>query len=171
VHPVLSRAVQRHEVRFAIDAPRHQVWRAFHPRMPAADGSRRVIEYPGGRIEIIREGDEHGEGLVRTCEFRVPKWLGTGGKARSWEVVTEVRPDEYASYEAVGKPLWSRAEGWHELTDLPDGRTQLAFFEIYEAFNPVARALFEARVHRFVSSRNEKTYVGLLQRLGSVERL
>jgi hypothetical protein len=83
--------------------------------MPPTDGSRRIIEYDGGRIEIIREGDEHGEGLVRTCEFQVPKWLGTGGKARSWEVVTEVRPDEYSRYEAVGKPLWSRAEGWHEL--------------------------------------------------------
>ena len=72
-------------------------------RVPPPTGDRRVFEYDGGRIEIIREGDEHGEGLVRTCEFRVPRWLGSGGKARSWEVVTEVRPDEYASYEAVGE--------------------------------------------------------------------
>ena len=95
--------MRRHEVRFAVDAPRHRVWRAFHPRVPPPTGARRVFEYDGGRIEIIREGDEHGEGLVRTCEFRVPRWLGSGGKARSWEVVTEVRPDEYASYEAVGQ--------------------------------------------------------------------
>jgi hypothetical protein len=139
--------------------------------MPPSDGTRRVIEYDGGRIEIIREGDEHGEGLVRTCEFQVPKWLGTGGKARSWEVVTEVRPDEYSRYEAVGKPLWSRAEGWHELTDRPDGRTGLTFVETYEAFNPVTRALFEARVHAFISQRNDAMYERILSALGPLERL
>jgi hypothetical protein len=130
-----------------------------------------VIDYEHGRIEIIREGDEHGEGLVRTCEFRVPKWLGTGGRARSWEVVTEVRPDEYARYEAVGKPLWSRSEGWHELTDLPDGRTGLAFVEIYDTFNPLLRALFEVRVHQFISRRNDQLYETILRSLGRVERL
>ncbi len=163
--------MRRHEVRFAIDAPRHKVWRAFHPRMPPSDGTRRVFEYPGGRIEIIREGDEHGEGLVRTCEFQVPKWLGTGGRARSWEVVTEVRPDEFASYEAVGKPLWSRAAGHHELCDRPDGRTELAFIETYDAFNPVSRRLLEARVHQFISRHNEASYLRLLQALGPVEQL
>jgi hypothetical protein len=163
--------VRRHEVHFAVDAPRHRVWRAFHPRVPPPTGSRRVVEYDGGRIEIIREGDEHGEGLVRTCEFRVPRWLGSGGKARSWEVVTAVRPDEYASYEAVGKPLWSRATGWHELSDLPDGRTGLTFVETYDTFNPVLRVLFEARVHSFISRRNEETYTALLGSLGAVERL
>jgi hypothetical protein len=163
--------VRRHEVRFAVDAPRHRVWRTFHPKVPPSIGERRIFEYDGGRIEIIREGDEHGEGLVRTCEFPVPRWLGSGGVARSWEVVTEVRPDEFASYEAVGKPLWSKASGSHELTDLPDGRTGLNFVETYDAFNPVLRTLFEARVHAFISRRNEQTYEALLSRLGRVERL
>jgi hypothetical protein len=164
--------VRRHEIRFAVDAPRHRVWRAFHPKAPPpSDGGRRVLEYPNGRLEVIREGDEHGEGLVRTCEFRVPRWLGSGGRARSWEVVTEVRPDEYARYEAVGKPLWSRSEGWHELVDLPDGRTGLTFVEIYDTFNPVLRRLFEARVHGFISRHNDQIYESLLGSLGTVERL
>jgi hypothetical protein len=163
--------VRRHEVRYAVDAPRHRVWRAFHPRIPPGGGGRRIIEYPGGRVEVIREGDQDGEGLVRTCEFQVPKWLGSGGRARSWEVVTEIRPDEYARYEAVGKPLWSRAEGWHELTDLPDGRTGLTFVETYHAFNPLLRALFEARVHSFISQHNEQIYESVLRALGTVARL
>ncbi|OOK73407.1 hypothetical protein BZL30_4829 [Mycobacterium kansasii] len=31
-------------------------------------------------MEILHEGDEAGEGLVRTCIFEVPKYLLSGGK-------------------------------------------------------------------------------------------
>ena len=80
----------------------------------------------------------------------------SGGVAHSWEVVTEARRDEYARYEAVGKPLWSKAEGWHTLEPTDDGvGTKLTFVETYHAYNPVMRALFEARVHRFISRNNE----------------
>ena len=100
----------------------------------------RTFEHPGGTITILREGDDAGEGLVRTCTFPVPKWLLSGGIARSWEVVTEARKNEYARYEAVGKPLWSKAEGWHTLEPVDDGaRTRLTFVETYHAHNPLLR--------------------------------
>ena len=58
-------------------------------------------------------------------------------------------------YEAIGKPLWSRAEGWHRLEDAGDGRTRISFRETYHAFNPILRLLLERRVHRFISKDND----------------
>ncbi len=161
----------RHEVSFIVDAPPHRVWRLFHPKTPPGAEVPRTIEHPGGTITILRDGDDAGAGLVRTCTFPVPKWLLSGGIARSWEVVTEARKNEYARYEAVGKPLWSKAEGWHTLEPLDGGgRTRLTFVETYHAHNPLVRALFEARVHRFISADNTRIYETVLGYLGPVTR-
>ena len=67
------------------------------------------------RIEILHPGDDDGNGLVRHCYFPVPKWLLSGGVGQSWEWLTEVKPFESWRYDAVGKPLWSRATGWTRL--------------------------------------------------------
>ncbi len=96
--------MQRHEVAFVVDAPPHRVWRLFHPKPPPGATVPRTFEHPGGSITILREGDDDGAGLVRTCTFAVPRWLLSGGVARSWEVVTEAR-HEGASRP---KPLWRR---------------------------------------------------------------
>lgn len=149
--------MQRHEFSFEIDATPEEVWRALHPPAPRRPpGEHRVIEYGGVRIEIVNEGDDKGEGLVRRCTFRVPRWLFSGGVGRSWECVTEVRPNEYSRYEAVGKPLWSEATGWHRVQDLGDGRSRVHFGETYHTFNPVLRVLFERRVHQFISKDNDR---------------
>lgn len=144
-------AVREHEFSFEVDATPDEVWQSLHPRL-----ARGVIEHGNVRIEIVHPGDEHGLGLVRHCTFRVPRYLLSGGVGRSWEVVTESRPGEWSRYEAVGKPLWSRATGWHRIEPLTDGRTRVTFGETYEAFNPLARRLLEARVHRFISADNDR---------------
>jgi hypothetical protein len=163
--------MQRHEVSFIVPAPPHRVWRLFHPKPPPDAAVPRTFEHPGGSITILREGDDDGAGLVRTCTFPVPRWLFSGGMARSWEVVTEARRNEYARYEAVGKPLWSTAEGWHTLEPVDDGDgTRLTFVETYHAHNPVLRALFEARVHRFISRSNTGIFETVLGQLGPVTR-
>lgn len=147
------------------------MWRLLHPKTPPDATVPRTFEHPGGTITILREGDEDGAGLVRTCTFPVPRWLFSGGVARSWEVVTEARRNEYSRYEAVGKPLWSKAEGWHSLEPLDEGaRTRLTFVETYHAHNPVLRALFEARVHRFISRDNTRIFETVLGHLGAVTR-
>jgi hypothetical protein len=115
-----------------------------------------VLEHGDVRIEIWFEGDEHGRGLVRTCTFPVPRLLLSGGVGRSWECVTESRPPEYSRYEAVGKPLWSKASGWHRLEDLGGGRTRVHFGETYFAFNPVMRLLLQRHVHAFISRGNDR---------------
>jgi Polyketide cyclase / dehydrase and lipid transport len=150
--------VREHTFSFEVEATPEEVWRALHPRpRPTPPGEHRVIEHGDVRIEIINEGDDKGEGLVRTCTFPVPKFLLSGGVGRSWECVTEVRPNEFSRYEAVGKPLWSKASGWHRLEPIGDGRTRVEFGESYHAFNPVLRVLFERYVHHFISKDNDRT--------------
>jgi len=164
--------MQRHEVSFIIDAPPARVWRLFHPKPPSGAPVPRTLEHPGGTITILNEGDEHGQGLVRTCTFPVPRYLLSGGKARSWELVVEVRLKEYARYQALGKPPWSTAEGSHSLEPLDDGtRTKLTFVETFHIPNPLMRMLFERRVHRFISAQNSRTYETVLRRVGSVTRV
>ncbi len=97
-----------------------------------------------------------GEGLIRHCTFRVPRYLFSGGVGNSWEWLTEVKLHESWKYDAIGKPLWSQAEGRTRLEDLGDGRTRLHFTETYHAFNPILRALLEKRVHHFISKDNDK---------------
>ena len=144
--------MQDHRYSFVVDATAEEVWKVLHPRL----GQGRVIEHGDVRIEILHPGDARGDGLVRHCEFRVPRYLLSGGRANSWEWVTEVIPNESARYDAVGKPLWSKAQGWHRLEDLGDGRTRVHFRETYHVFNPLLRVLLERRVHQFISKDNDR---------------
>ena len=67
-----------------------------------------------------------------------------------------MKPYESWRYDAVGKPLWSRAEGFTRLEDLGDGRTRIHFRERYEAFNPWMRRLgLERYVHGRLSRDND----------------
>lgn len=164
--------MQRHEVTFAVAAPPHRVWRLFHPKTPPDATVPRSFDHPHGSITILKDGNEDGEGLVRECTFAVPKWLLSGGVANSFEVVTEARRNEYARYEAVGKPLWSKAAGWHTLEPIDGGDgTRLSFVETYHAKNPLLRLLFEAKVHHFISRNNSEIYETVLGHLGTVTRI
>jgi len=156
---------------FVVEAPARIVWRVLHPPVPASATLPRIIEYPAGSMEILQEGDEAGQGLVRTCVFDVPRYLLSGGKARSWEVVTEARTNELSRYVAISKPLWSRAEGYHRLDEHADGTTLLTFHETYHAFNPVLRALVEHRVHAKISADNLSTYELALGYAGTTRRV
>jgi hypothetical protein len=143
--------MQRHSYSVVVEGPPEQVWRLFWYRGPRPPGPG-----PGGvRIEILHPGDERGEGLVRHCTFPVPRYLLSGGRAQSWEWLTDVRPVESWKYNAIGKPLWSRAEGHTRLEPLEGDRTRIHFEETYYAFNPILRALLERRVHRFISRNND----------------
>lgn len=156
---------------FAVEAPARKIWRVLHPPAPRDAASPRIIEYPGGSMEILNEGDEAGQGLVRTCVFDVPRYLLSGGKARSWEVVTEARINQLSRYVAIGKPLWSRAEGYHQLDEQADGTTLLTFHETYHAYNPVLRALFEGPVHAKISADNLAIYEHALRFAGTTKRV
>lgn len=163
--------MQRFETIFEVDAPPSRVWKLLHRPPPAGSQLPRTVDYQGGSMTILAEGDENGQGMVRTCVFDVPKWLFSHGKARSWEVVTDVRPLEFAKYESIGKPLWSKAGGFHELSELEDGGTRLRFVETYHVNNPLMRVLFERRVHAFISKDNHELYMSLLGYVGTVRHI
>ena len=149
--------MQRHEYAIELDSPPADVWEVFWYR-----GADRPQPRDGRtRIDILHPGDEVGNGLVRHCRFPVPRWLGTGGVGVSWEWLTEVVPYESWRYDAVGKPLWSRATGWTRLTALPGDRTRVHFTEEYEAFNPISRRLLEGPVHRRISRDNDAILAAL----------
>ncbi len=158
-------------VRFHVEAPPSKVWQLLHPPAPPNSPKPRVITWPTGSMEILKEGDEAGEGLVRTCVFAVPKYLLSGGKGRSFETVTEAKINKLSRYVAFGKPLWSRADGYHEFEEQSDGTTVLTFHETYHAFNPVLRFLLERPVHAKISRDVAETYEKALSFVGKVRRL
>ncbi|HEV3226013.1 MAG TPA: SRPBCC family protein [Acidimicrobiales bacterium] len=148
--------MQEHSYAFEVEATPEEIWAVLHPKIrQRPPGERRLIEHGDVRIEIVNEGDENGQGLVRTCTFKVPKLLLSGGVGRSWECVVEVRPNEFSRYEAVGKPLWSKASGWHRVEAIDATRSRVEFGETYHAFNPILRVALERYVHRFISKDND----------------
>jgi hypothetical protein len=147
----MSPGVQDHTYSVEVDGSPEEVWSLFWAQRSGTRSHGDVT------IEILHPGDERGEGLVRHCGFPVPWWLLSGGRGVSWEWLTEVKPPVSWRYDAVGKPLWSKASGFTRLEDLGGGRTRVHFRETYHAFNPVLRLLFEARVHRAISRSNDET--------------
>ena len=140
--------MQEHNYHVDIDAPVDELWQLFWARIPHT-------ETGDVTIDILHPGDDVGNGLVRHCTFRVPRYLLSRGKGQSWEWLTEVHPKVSWKYNAVGRPLYSEAEGHTRLENLGEGRTRVHFSETYHAFNPLLRALFERRVHAFISKDND----------------
>jgi hypothetical protein len=141
--------VQEHRYHVDIEATPDELWQLFWARVPHTQTGNVTID-------ILHPGDADGEGLVRHCTFRVPRYLLTGGKGQSWEWLTEVTPKVSWKYNAVGRPLFSEAEGRTRLEDLGNGTTRVHFSETYHAFNPFLRALLEKRVHAFISKDNDR---------------
>ena len=106
--------MQEHHYFVDIDATVDELWQLFWARIPHT-------ETGDVTIDILYPGNDIGEGLIRHCTFRVPRYLLTGGKGQSWEWLTEVTPKESWKYTAVGRPLLSEAEGLTRLEDLGDG--------------------------------------------------
>lgn len=142
--------MQQHRYSVDVNGTPSEVWRLFWLRSP------RRRTGGGVDIEILHPGDEIGEGLIRHCTFRVPRYLLTGGVGHSWEWLTEVEPPVSWKYDAIGKPLWSRAEGRTRLEPLGEEQTRIHFSETYLAFNPILRVLLERRVHAFISKDNDR---------------
>ena len=135
---------------FVVDGTPEEVWDVMWKY------TRRGIETDTVKIEIYHPGDEAGNGLVRHCDFPVPTYLLSKGTGPVLGVDHRGRAPVSWRYDAIGKPLWSRASGLTRLEDLGGGKTKVHFRETYEVFNPVMRVLLEKRVHHFISKDNDK---------------
>jgi hypothetical protein len=143
--------MQDHHYSFEVAASREDIWAVFWGKKTGD-----VMEHGDLRIEILHGGDESGEGLIRHCQFPVPRYLLSGGKAQSWEWLTQVKVNDSWRYDAVGKPLWSKATGWTRLEALGNDRTRIHFRETYHVFNPIMRFFLERIVHRTISKDNDQ---------------
>jgi len=133
-----------------------EVWSVWCPPVPELPaGEIEIREHGAVRIEILHQGDEHHEGLVRHCYFPVPKYLLSRGVAESWELVSDVMPNVSSRYRAVTTPPFAIVEGSQHLEDLGDGRTRVTFVETYAIRNRLLRFL-ERPVHRFISRDNDR---------------
>jgi hypothetical protein len=158
----MGRGELHHTRVLELEAPPEDVWRSLFWR--PKPGTPQVIEHGSVRIELLHRGDEAGLGLVRTCTYRVPKWLLTGGVGRSWECIVEAKLYEVCRYTAIGKPLWSRAEGCHRFEPLEGDRTRLTFTEVYYAYNGLFRNTIAPAVHRYISRDNDRLIAAALGR-------
>jgi len=143
--------MQDHQYSFEVNASREDIWAVFWGKKTGD-----VMEHGNLRIEILHGGDQTGEGLIRHCQFPVPWYLLSGGKAQSWEWLTQVQVNDSWRYDAVGKPLWSKATGWTRLEALDTNRTRIHFRETYHVFNPIMRFFLEKIVHRAISKDNDR---------------
>jgi hypothetical protein len=148
--------MQRHEMSFVLDATPTEVWSLLWPpapKLPSDEIETRVFEKV--RIEILHQGDEHHEGLVRHCYYPMPKFLLSGGVAESWELITDVVPGVSSGYRAITRPPFAFAEGTQHLEGLPDGRTRMTVTETYAIKNRLLRLFLEGYLHRFISRDND----------------
>ncbi len=99
--------MQEHHYFVDIDATVDELWQLFWARLPHT-------ETGDVTIDILYPGNDIGDGLIRHCTFRVPRYLLTGGKGQSWEWLTEVTPKVSWKYTAVGRPTAVRGRGADE---------------------------------------------------------
>lgn len=149
--------MQSHQSSYVVNGLPEEIWQLWFPGLP-------VIEMDDVRIEIVHPGNDIHEGLVRHCYYRVPKYLLSGGRAQSWELVTDVVPNVSYRYRAITRPPFAYAEGEQRLEGLGDGRTRVHFAETYTVANPLMRALFERRLHAFISRDNDTVIKAAIER-------
>lgn len=150
--------MQEHQSSFVVHATPAEVWGLwFSPPPPGlGPGEVQVIEMDDVRIEILHRGDDRHEGLVRHCWYPVPRFLLSRGVAQSWELLTDLVPNESYRYRAITRPPFATAEGRQWLEDLGEGRTRVHFAERYSIANPVLRRLLERYLHGVISRNNDR---------------
>jgi hypothetical protein len=90
--------MQAHHFHVDIAATPDELWELFWLR-------RALTQNGDVTIEILHPGDDIGEGLVRHCTFRVPRYLLSGGRGQSWEWLTEVTPKVSWKYNRAFNPI------------------------------------------------------------------
>ena len=99
-------------------------------------------------VEIVWPGDAGGNGLLRRVVYPLP----FGRRGESFELVTNVRPNEGYDYRMLSSGLM----GAVTLEHAGPNRTRLRFRERFHMRTPVLR-WFEGPIYRFINKKNEES--------------
>jgi len=116
---------------------RYDLWKEFAPA---------VLD-----VEIVHPGDAAGNGLLRKVIYPLP----LGRRGESFELVTNVRPNEGYDYVMLRSGL----SGSLALERAGPNRTRLRFRERFHMTVPVLR-WFEGPIYRFINKKNEASMRG-----------
>jgi|SRR5688572_6716892 hypothetical protein len=116
---------------------RYDLWKEFAPA---------VLD-----VEIVHPGDAAGNGLLRKVVYPLP----LGRRGESFELVTNVRPNEGYDYLMLRSGL----SGSLVLERAGPNRTRLRFRERFHMTVPVLRWL-EGPIYRFINKKNEESMHG-----------
>jgi hypothetical protein len=78
--PHYEQFMQDHSFSFEGGGTPQEIWTLFWGHR------QRIVQHGDMRIEYLHWGDEVGEGRIRHCHFRVPRYLLSGGIGRSREL-------------------------------------------------------------------------------------
>ena len=101
------------------------------------------------RVEVLHQGDVHGNGLLRRVIYRMP--FGRTGSAL--ELVTDVEPARGYTYTMIGRTPGNDQTGRVRLEAIPGG-ARLHFEERYHLTSAPWK-WFEAPIYRFINQQNE----------------
>jgi hypothetical protein len=144
--------VHEYEFSFEIEGTPQEIWDVF------LEHHRKGVQTKAVQVEILTPGDEAANGMVRHVSYPAPRYLLSGGRAQSWEWITEaVAPVSWRN-DAVFKPPFGVATGWTRLEDLGNGRTRLHFREQVDVHNPVVDLVIGRNLARSIARDNRTHY-------------
>jgi hypothetical protein len=144
------------EHRYAFDMPHSaaRIWALMKDCalcFSVAPGLDRWTEYSPMvlRIEVVKPGDEHGNGLVRRLVFRLP--LGREGRAR--ETISDVVPERGYVFDM------GTQTGAVRLEPLGPNHTRVHFEERFHLTRAPLKWL-EGPIYRYINRKNEAAMRG-----------
>lgn len=139
-------AVQDHEFTVELGHGHARLWALFQRYDLWKEYAPAVLE-----VEIVYPGDTQGNGLLRKVVYPLP----FGRRGESFELVTNVRPEEGYDYLMLRTGL----SGTLRLERAGRNRTRLRFNERFEMRTPILR-WFEAPIYRYINRKNEESMRG-----------
>jgi hypothetical protein len=139
------------EYQYSIDIPHsaQQVWTLMNDYDKWPEFAKPMVT----GINVVKPGDEKGNGLVREVKFKLP--IGLSGRSR--ETIYDVEPGVGYTYSDANATVPTL--GKLRLEKLGPNSTRLHFEERIQAKWPLV--WFEGRIQKFIAQYNRKTILNM----------